>query len=102
MDDLRESDQPSAEEYIELNALLHGLVQKVGFRAAAQHCARELKLSGSVRNLDEGGVEIIARGRRAQVELLLPFLQQISAGHIDSATTRYTPCQKVDGEFQIL
>jgi acylphosphatase len=39
-----------------------GRVQGVGFRAFAARVARALALSGGARNLEDGGVEIIASG----------------------------------------
>lgn len=50
-----------------------GRVQGVGFRWWAQNTARALGLAGKVRNLPEGGVEIIAQGEPDAVRRLLRF-----------------------------
>jgi acylphosphatase len=42
--------------------LASGRVQGVGFRYSASRKARSLRLSGWVRNLDDGDVEIFAEG----------------------------------------
>jgi acylphosphatase len=42
--------------------LASGRVQGVGFRYSATRKARSLKLSGWVKNLDDGDVEIFAEG----------------------------------------
>jgi acylphosphatase len=42
--------------------LVHGSVQGVGFRFAACDAAAELSVTGWVRNLPDGTVEIVARG----------------------------------------
>jgi acylphosphatase len=85
----------------ELHAIVHGMVQGVGFRATTQHFARQLGLTGSVRNLPNGKVEIYARGPKASLDKLLELLQN-GIGQVDSITTNYTPCSTYEGEFQIL
>ena len=50
--------------------LIQGMVQGVGFRFFARRAARELKLSGYVRNLDDGSVEAVARGDEATLGVL--------------------------------
>ncbi len=55
--------------------IVAGLVQGVGYRWFAARCARELGLSGFVRNLREGTVEVEAEGERAAVEELLHRLR---------------------------
>ena len=50
--------------------LVAGGVQGVGYRAAAQDKARSLGLTGWVRNLPDGRVELVAEGPRTKLELL--------------------------------
>jgi acylphosphatase len=45
-----------------------GRVQGVAFRAWTRHVARELGLSGTVRNLADGAVEVHAAGPRKRLE----------------------------------
>lgn len=47
--------------------VIHGSVQGVGFRYFAQKTAFELRLSGTVRNRDDGTVEVIAIGTPGQL-----------------------------------
>lgn len=55
---------------------VYGLVQGVGFRYSTQVKAIALGLSGFARNLDDGGVEIVACGDPEQVNQLLDWLNQ--------------------------
>jgi acylphosphatase len=57
-----------------LQAIVHGRVQGVNFRYYTQQRARELGLTGYVRNVWDGTVEVVAEGRRPDVEELLAFL----------------------------
>ena len=55
--------------------LVSGDVQGVGYRFFTQRVAEELKLSGWVRNLPDGLVQVEAEGPRARVEELLARLR---------------------------
>lgn len=50
---------------------VRGLVQGVGFRAFVVRAAAENRIVGSVRNKSDGGVEIEAQGRAAELERFL-------------------------------
>jgi acylphosphatase len=49
---------------------IHGKVQGVFFRESSRVEATRLGLAGSVRNLQDGGVEVIAEGEADAVEAL--------------------------------
>jgi acylphosphatase len=51
-------------------------VQGVYYRAAAQQRARQLGVTGNVRNLPDGRVEVLACGEPAAVEALCEWLWQ--------------------------
>ena len=59
-----------------IHAVVRGRVQGVGFRASAAHEARRLGLSGWVRNLFDGTVEVLAAGEDAAVDGLAAWLKQ--------------------------
>ena len=69
--------------------VVNGIVQGVAFRASAQAEAERLGLSGWVRNLPDGRVELLAEGPRARVESLLawcwrgPPLARVSDVQVD-------------------
>ena len=57
-------------------AVIHGEVQWVGFRAFTERQAGCLGLTGFVRNLPDGAVEVVAEGDEASLKLLLEALHQ--------------------------
>ena len=65
------SDTKQAKRY-----LVAGIVQGVGFRFFTQHAAEKLRLSGYVRNLHDGRVEVYAIGTREQLAGLRAALEQ--------------------------
>ncbi len=58
-----------------MRAIVHGRVQGVNFRYYTQRRASELNLTGCVRNLWDGTVEVVAEGPRGALEELLAFLR---------------------------
>jgi acylphosphatase len=57
-----------------LHAVVHGRVQGVNFRYYTQRRARELDVTGCVRNLWDGTVEVVAEGQQTALDELLAFL----------------------------
>ena len=57
--------------------VLAGRVQGVGFRYFTLNAAQKHSICGHVRNLQDGGVEVIAAGRSGSMEL---FLEQLRCG----------------------
>jgi acylphosphatase len=55
---------------------IRGRVQGVGFRYFAQRAAWELGLTGYVRNLEDGGVEVYASGPAEQLSRFAALLQR--------------------------
>lgn len=65
---------------IRLHADVVGHVQGVGFRYFVLDQARQLGLTGWVRNLPEGTVEVLAEGPKATLDNLLNKLQRGPTG----------------------
>lgn len=57
--------------------LVSGLVQGVGYRRFAEKAALELGLTGWVRNLHDGRVEVVATGEPSRLNA---FLQRLNEG----------------------
>ncbi len=67
---------PQATDLVAAEVVVSGDVQGVGYRAFAQRIAKDLGLSGWVRNLYDGRVQVEAEGPRAKVEELLARLRR--------------------------
>jgi acylphosphatase len=59
-----------------LHAFVKGHVQGVYYRASTAFEAQRLGCTGFVRNLPDGGVEVMAEGRRQDLEALLRYLRE--------------------------
>ena len=57
-----------------------GWVQGVGFRYSVRTLVNGFEVTGTVRNLDDGRVELIAEGARAELEGLLEAVRQSDVG----------------------
>lgn len=53
-----------------------GTVQGVGFRYTTQHLARGFAVTGFVRNLPDGRVELVVEGKPDQIDGLVSAVQQ--------------------------
>ncbi len=82
--------------------LIVGRVQGVSFRYYTRHKAIELNLTGWVRNLTNGGVEIIACG---EASAMASFQQWLAKGptlaKVTNVETKTLPLQQFDS-FKIL
>lgn len=59
-----------------IRCVIRGKVQGVFFRANTRRQAERLKITGSARNLPDGGVEVIACGEIGAIEELRNWLRQ--------------------------
>jgi acylphosphatase len=57
-----------------VQAVVYGYVQGVFFRAFVSRRAIELRLTGYVRNLPTGAVEVHAEGERGKLQQLIGYL----------------------------
>jgi len=74
-----------------------GKVQGVGFRAAVESIAHEYPVSGWVKNLADGRVQLLAEGPEYAVEL---FLKAVNARWKDNITKAETADQAVTNQFK--
>jgi acylphosphatase len=68
-----------------------GSVQGVGFRYTTQRQADRFEVTGYVRNLPDGRVEVVAEGQRAEIENFLAAVQEATAGYITDREVTESP-----------
>lgn len=73
-----------------------GRVQGVGFRYTARRIATGYRVTGYVRNLHDGGVQLVVEGAREELDRFLAALGAEMQRNIDGAESRVTPAK---GEF---
>lgn len=81
--------------------LFSGRVQHVGFRYTAYYLARPLYLTGWVRNLPDGRVEMEAQGGVSQLRKLLVQLKSQPHIHIERAEIEEIPLRAWERGFQV-
>lgn len=64
---------------VEIYCVAHGKVQNVAYRAYVQDAATELALTGWVRNLENGTVEVVAQG---PTDVLKDFVEYLHEGSL--------------------
>ena len=62
--------------------LFSGHVQGVGFRFNTYQIAKNFDITGRVRNLDDGRVELVAEGEAGEIETFLEAIRQRMSGNI--------------------
>lgn len=86
-----------------LEAIVSGRVQMVMYRDFAQRKARRLKLAGSVENLSNGTVRVIAEGPRGVLE---EYVRRLEGGpllaRVESVTSRWLPATGGFRDFAII
>lgn len=65
-----------ATDNIQIHATIHGRVQGVSFRYHTQHVANSLGITGWVRNLPDGTVEVLGEGTKDQLQDFTTFLRK--------------------------
>jgi acylphosphatase len=63
-----------------LHAFYSGRVQGVGFRFTVKMVAHGFDVTGTVRNMPDGRVELVAEGERAELEQFLKAIQDSEVG----------------------
>jgi acylphosphatase len=78
-----------------------GHVQGVGFRYTARRIAQGYAVTGFVRNLADGRVELLAEGSPDEIDRLLAEIAQRMSGYVRSAEVHtVTPAGRY-GSFEI-
>ena len=81
--------------------LYSGHVQGVGFRYTTRSIARDYEVTGYVRNLPDGSVEVVAEGPVDQLDGFLEVVSDRLSGHIRQVQSDRRPAQQEFANFGI-
>jgi acylphosphatase len=71
-----------------VHVYINGIVQGVCFRAATRRAAKDLNLTGWVRNTDDGRVEAVFEGEDSQIDKMLAWCKVgPPAARVEKVTT---------------
>jgi acylphosphatase len=89
---------PEPQDLSRLHIRVTGRVQNVGFRAHVEYTARQLGLTGWVRNVGYDTVEAVAEGERQQLERLAEAIKAGPRGsQVNDSTVEWLDAT---GEFE--
>jgi len=83
------------------HAIFRGQVQGVGFRFTVHHIASGYRLTGFVRNLPDGTVEMLAQGTPDDIDSCISQIQDSFAGYIRQTLVEEIPPDPRYKEFRI-
>lgn len=90
-------------ELVRVRVFADGLVQGVAYRFYAEKYAARLDITGWVRNLPDGRVEVLAEGTAEHIEMFLERLKEgPSHARIDSFDVRREPSTGEFGGFRVV
>jgi acylphosphatase len=92
-----------AGQVVQLNVRVHGSVQGVGFRYVTLSHAKRLGIVGTVQNLPDGGVEIVAQGSQRQLDDLMEMLLGVEGpGKVDQVDRETSTPTQLFQDFRIV
>jgi len=86
---------------IRAHIFFSGTVQGVGFRYTTVSFARQFSLTGWVKNLSDGRVEIIVEGPREKIEGLISRLKEQFGGFIREQNIEWSETREEFNKFSI-
>lgn len=86
-----------------MHVFYSGNVQGVGFRYTAKTVATGFELTGTVRNLSDGRVELVAEGAKDELEAFCQAIRDSGLGHfIEKETVSWGDAQNEFRGFEIV
>lgn len=87
----------------EVHAIFVGRVQGVGFRYTTERLANDLGITGTVKNLPDGSVEMIAQGDQKMLQKLIDMLvNEAFPKKITDTKVTFRDIQSPQDTFRIL
>ncbi len=78
-----------------------GRVQGVGFRFTARRAANRRQLTGFVRNVPNGSVEMLAQGRSEDIDDCIQDLKEYFSGYLKETRIEEIPPDPKHTDFKI-
>lgn len=91
----------SESETVRMGIIFTGRVQKVGFRLEVEQLAKRLGLTGKVKNLENGDVELEIQGQKNKILFLIDFMQRLVRIKITEMKMENLPLIEGEEEFII-
>lgn len=85
---------------IRIHIIFYGRVQGVGFRYYAVQKANQLGLTGWVKNLYDGSVEMEVEGEEPLIDQLIIFLQNRTYVWIENMDAKSIPLEHDNGFYE--
>jgi len=86
---------------VQAHIFYSGSVQGVGFRYTVQRYAKNIGLSGWVRNLNDGRVEIVVEGKKGDIEELINRTEEHFSGYVRGKDVKLGDSQNKFSDFSI-
>ena len=87
----------------EFRAIVSGRVQMVMFRDFVTRKAHKIGVTGFVRNLDDGTVEVVAQGEREKLERLIAYLHKSPVlSRVEHVMVEWRTPQKIFDAFELV
>lgn len=97
------SNKPLMQKRHRMTVFYSGRVQGVGFRYQAKSVATGYEVTGTVRNLDDGRVELIAEGAREELEAFRAAIRDSGlAGFIRDERVSWSDAKNESRGFEII
>ncbi len=80
---------------------IRGVVQGVGYRAWAKRLAEQLNITGYVRNMEDGSVEIVACGSESSLNVFVNACKRGPAAAVVSDVEMTDTTFRDEGRFEI-
>lgn len=84
-----------------LVAHFEGRVQGVGFRYTTREVAEGFNVTGYVRNLPDGSVEMVAEGEESELDRFLTAVEESMRGYIKGTASHKSPATAEFAAFEI-
>jgi acylphosphatase len=87
---------------IEMQCVVEGKVQRVGYRDYVEQAAKELELVGFVRNRSDGSVIVLAQGEPEKLRQLVEYLHEGSVlAQVSGVSVEWGTAMDVYDEFSV-